>query len=76
MDEPALSLAPVMAQEMFATLAKLKAAGRTIVLVEQKPQSAVNIADQVYLMRGGRVMLSQTACDVSMEQIHQHYFAR
>lgn len=65
-----------MAQEMFATLAKLKAAGRTIVLVEQKPQSAVNIADQVYLMRSGRVMLSQTACDVSMEQIHQHYFAR
>ena len=75
-DEPSLGLAPVIVQEMFATLAKLKADGRTIVLVEQNTQSAVKIADHVYLMQGGKVVLSQPAREVNMEELHQHYFAR
>ena len=75
-DEPSLGLAPVIAREMFETLARLKAEGRTIVLVEQNTQSAVKIADHVYLMQGGKVVLSQAACDVNMEELHQHYFAR
>ena len=70
-DEPSLGLAPVIVQEMFATLAKLKADGRTIVLVEQNTQSAVKIADHVYLMQGGKVVLSQPARDVNMEELHQ-----
>ena len=75
-DEPSLGLAPVIVQEMFATLAKLKADGRTIVLVEQNTQGAVKIADHVYLMQGGKVVLSQPAREVNMEELHQHYFAR
>ena len=75
-DEPSLGLAPLIVQEMFATLAKLKAEGRTIVLVEQNTQGAVKIADHVYLMQGGKVILSQPANDVNMEELHQHYFAR
>ena len=75
-DEPSLGLAPVIVKEMFATLAKLKDQGRTIVLVEQNTQGAVKIADHVYLMQGGKVVLSQAAADVNMDQLHQHYFAR
>ena len=75
-DEPSLGLAPLIVQEMFATLAKLKAEGRTIVLVEQNTQGAVKIADHVYLMQGGKVVLSQPANEVNMEELHQHYFAR
>ena len=75
-DEPSLGLAPVIVQEMFATLAKLKAEGRTIVLVEQNTQGAVKVADHVYLMQGGKVVLSQAAADVNMEALHQLYFAR
>ena len=75
-DEPSLGLAPVIVQEMFATLAKLKADGRTIVLVEQTTQGAVKIADHVYLMQGGKIVLSQAAADVNMEALHQLYFAR
>jgi branched-chain amino acid transport system ATP-binding protein len=54
-DEPSLGLAPIVVQEIFALLARLKSEGRTIVLVEQNTQRAVQIADQVYLMQGGRV---------------------
>lgn len=73
-DEPSLGLAPLIVQEIFATLAKLKAEGRTIVLVEQNTHGAVNIADHVYLMQGGKVVLSQAARDVNMEALHQQYF--
>ena len=75
-DEPSLGLAPLIVQEMFVTLAKLKDQGRTIVLVEQNTQSAVKIADHVYLMLGGKVVLSQPANEVNLEELHQHYFAR
>jgi branched-chain amino acid transport system ATP-binding protein len=75
-DEPSLGLAPIVAQEIFALLARLKAEGRTIVLVEQNTQRAVAIADQVYLMQGGRVVLEQAAADVDIAALHDRYFAR
>ena len=75
-DEPSLGLAPMVVQEIFALLARLKAEGRTIVLVEQNTQRAVEIADQVYLMQGGRVVLAQAAADVDLDALHDRYFAR
>ena len=75
-DEPSLGLAPIVVQEVFELLARLKSEGRTIVLVEQNTQRAVQIADQVYLMQGGRVVLSQAAADVDLVTLHDRYFAR
>ena len=75
-DEPSLGLAPLVAQEIFALLARLKAEGRTIVLVEQNTRRAVAIADQVCLMQGGKVVLSQPAADVDLDRLHRIYFAR
>jgi branched-chain amino acid transport system ATP-binding protein len=75
-DEPSLGLAPVMVNELFEILARLKGDGRTIVLVEQNTQRAVGVADHVYLMQGGKVVLSQAASEVSLEHLHDLYFAR
>ncbi|MFC5514026.1 ABC transporter ATP-binding protein [Massilia jejuensis] len=75
-DEPSLGLAPVMVNELFEILARLKGDGRTIVLVEQNTQRAVGIADHVYLMQSGKVVLSQAASEVSLEHLHDLYFAR
>ena len=75
-DEPSLGLAPVVVQEIFALLGRLKDAGRTIVLVEQNTQRAVAIADRVYLMQGGKVVLNQAAADVELESLTRLYFAR
>jgi branched-chain amino acid transport system ATP-binding protein len=75
-DEPSLGLAPVVVNELFDTLSRLKAEGRTIVLVEQNTQKAVAIADHVYLMQSGKVVLSQPVADVSLERLHDRYFAR
>lgn len=75
-DEPSLGLAPVVVNEVFETLERLKAEGRTIVLVEQNTARAIAIADHVYLMQGGRVVLSQRAVEVSLERVNELYFAR
>ena len=75
-DEPSLGLAPVVVNELFDILARLKAEGRTIVLVEQNTHKAVGVADHVHLMQSGKVVLSQPASKVSLEQLHELYFAR
>ena len=75
-DEPSLGLAPVIVHELFEIIKELKTQGRTIVLVEQNTHMAVGVADHVYLMQGGRVILSQAAGEISLEHLHELYFAR
>lgn len=75
-DEPSLGLAPVIVNEVFATLERLKADGRTIILVEQNTERAIAIADHVYLMQSGKMALSQAAADVRIDQVNELYFAR
>lgn len=75
-DEPSLGLAPVIVNDVFETLERLKAEGRTIILVEQNTERAIGIADQVYLMQSGKVVLSQRAEEVNLNHVHDLYFAR
>ncbi|MCD5362545.1 ABC transporter ATP-binding protein [Chromobacterium aquaticum] len=75
-DEPSLGLAPVVVREMFAVLAELKRAGKTIVLVEQNTGGALAVADHVYLMQSGKVLLSQAAAEVELDALHDLYFSR
>lgn len=75
-DEPSLGLAPVMVNELFGILARLKQDGRTMILVEQNTHRAVGVADHVYLMQSGKVVLSQAASEVNLEHLHDLYFAR
>ena len=75
-DEPSLGLAPVVVQELFEILLRLKSEGRTIVLVEQNTHRAVGVADHVHLMQSGKVLLSQSAAEVDLDALHDLYFAR
>ena len=75
-DVPSLGLAPLVVNELFEILARLKDGTRTIVLVEQNTSRAVGVADQVYLMQSGKVALSQRAGEVNLDSLHDLYFAR
>lgn len=75
-DEPSLGLAPVVVDEVMGILDRLKREGLTIVLVEQNTNKALKIADHVYLVRGGKVVLSETADSVDLGRLHDLYFAR
>ena len=75
-DEPSLGLAPLIVNELFEILARLKDGSRTIILVEQNTQRAVAVADHVYLMQSGKVVLSQAAATVDLANLEELYFAR
>lgn len=75
-DEPSLGLAPLVVNELFEILTRLKDGKRTIILVEQNTSRAVGVAEQVYLMQSGKVALAQRAADVDLERLHDLYFAR
>ena len=63
-DEISLGLAPVMMDRLYLALAELRAAGLTMLIVEQDVERALELADQVHVMEHGRIALSGTADDV------------
>lgn len=52
-DEPTVGLAPIVAKEVYDTLERLKAEGRTVLLVDQNVREAVRIGDHVYVLELG-----------------------
>ncbi|MGI6854605.1 ABC transporter ATP-binding protein [Mesorhizobium sp. 1B3] len=56
LDEPTEGLAPVIVQQIGATIARLKQQGFTIVLVEQNFRFAASVADRHYVVEQGRVI--------------------
>lgn len=55
LDEPSLGLAPIIVEEIFELIAKIKAAGKTILLIEQNAAMALQIADRGYVLVNGRI---------------------
>jgi branched-chain amino acid transport system ATP-binding protein len=74
LDEPTEGLAPVIVQQIGATVRRLKAEGFTILLVEQNFRFAATVADRHYVMERGRVvdMIANAALDASMDKLHEY----
>jgi len=56
LDEPSLGLMPKLVDEMLEAVAKLKEAGKTILLVEQKVRESLELADRGYVLQTGRTI--------------------
>lgn len=63
-DEPSLGLAPMIVQNIFEVILQLKAAGMTIMLVEQNVRQSLQISDYAYVLETGRVVLDGTGREV------------
>lgn len=61
LDEPSMGLAPLLVAEVFAIIARLRAGGLSILLVEQNAQAALAIADEGYVLESGRIVLHGNA---------------
>jgi branched-chain amino acid transport system ATP-binding protein len=74
LDEPTEGLAPVIVQQIGATIRRLKAAGFTILLVEQNFRFAATVADRHYVMEHGRVvdMILNAELGASMPKLHEY----
>jgi branched-chain amino acid transport system ATP-binding protein len=56
LDEPSQGLAPLLVQEVFDTIQKMKdEIGLTVLLIEQNADASLNAADYVYIMHEGRI---------------------
>ncbi|MCK0513032.1 ABC transporter ATP-binding protein [Aromatoleum buckelii] len=58
LDEPSMGLAPLLVEEIFRVIRRLKAEGITIFLVEQNAHAALAIADIGYVIETGHTILS------------------
>ena len=61
LDEPSMGLAPVLVEQIFATIDSINRQGTTILLVEQNAAMALSIAHRGYVLETGSVVLSGTA---------------
>lgn len=64
LDEPSLGLAPLVIEEIYATINVLKESGYSILLVEENPERVMDVADRVYLMDHGQVVWSGKGADM------------
>ena len=64
LDEPSMGLSPIMMKLIFDTVAELKEAGTTILLVEQNAQAALSLADSAHVIETGRIVLSGTGAEL------------
>jgi branched-chain amino acid transport system ATP-binding protein len=65
LDEPSLGLAPIIVADIFRTVSELKAAGVSVLLVEQNAQAALRIADRAYVMELGEFVLDGPASEIA-----------
>ncbi|MCO5161823.1 MAG: ATP-binding cassette domain-containing protein [Mesorhizobium sp.] len=64
-DEISLGLAPVVMDQLYAALAKLRDGGLTMLVIEQDVERALELADVAHVLKQGRIVLSGDASSLS-----------
>ena len=73
-DELSLGLAPIVIQDIYTALPRIRDAGTSLVIVEQDIAQAMRVADRVYCLQEGRITLTGRPAELSREAIHTAYF--
>jgi branched-chain amino acid transport system ATP-binding protein len=74
LDEISLGLAPLVVEGLYETLAGLRSAGATLVIVEQDLRRAMDACDDLVCLLEGRVALAAPVADVSRDEVVAAYF--
>jgi branched-chain amino acid transport system ATP-binding protein len=64
MDEPSAGLAPLVVQQVFDLVHRIRAEGLTVLIVEQNVQQVLDVVDRAYLLEVGNIKLSGTAAEL------------
>ena len=65
LDEPSMGLAPVLVEQIFATIDSINRQGTTILLVEQNAAMALSIAHRGYVLETGSIVLTGSAAELA-----------
>ncbi len=61
MDEPSMGLAPILVEQVFEIIKRIRELGKTVFVVEQNANMALSIADRGYVLQTGQIVLADTA---------------
>lgn len=64
LDEPSTGLAPLVVRDIFEILKNVRAAGTTVLLVEQNAKMALGIADRGYVLKNGEIVMEDTGANL------------
>jgi branched-chain amino acid transport system ATP-binding protein len=74
LDEPSAGLAPVIVQQVFELVKRIRAGGLTVLIVEQNVQQVLRVVDRAYLLKAGRIRSAGTAAQLlESETIREAY---
>lgn len=74
LDEPSLGLAPIIIQQIFDIIEKLRERGITVFLVEQNANQALRLSDRGYVIENGRIVLEDTGANLlTNEEVRKAY---
>jgi branched-chain amino acid transport system ATP-binding protein len=74
LDEPSAALAPRIVEEIAEAILGLRDLGLTLLLVEQNVGMALDIADHIYVIRGGRIAYEREVGNgIAMEELQEFY---
>ncbi|MCW5749420.1 MAG: ABC transporter ATP-binding protein [Alphaproteobacteria bacterium] len=64
LDEPSAGLAPVIVQQVFDLVGRIRAGGLTVLIVEQNVQQVLKVVDRAYLLEAGSIRATGTAAEL------------
>ena len=64
LDEPSAGLAPVVVQQVFELVRRIRASGLTVLIVEQNVQQVLKVVDRAYLLEAGSIRASATSAEM------------
>jgi branched-chain amino acid transport system ATP-binding protein len=73
-DEPSLGLAPLVVNEIFQMIKRMREKGMTFLLVEQNARMALSIADYGYVLENGRIVLSATGEELRQNEDVKEFY--
>jgi branched-chain amino acid transport system ATP-binding protein len=69
MDEPSAGLAPLVVEQVFDLVRRIRAEGLTVLIVEQNVQQVLDVVDRAYLLEAGSMKLSGTSSDLKGHEV-------
>jgi branched-chain amino acid transport system ATP-binding protein len=74
LDEPSMGLAPVIVQQVFELVRRIRSEGYTVLIVEQNVRQVLKVVDRAYLLEVGRIAAGGTAAELSAsDEIRRAY---